>query len=425
MKDLVNDFEVWQEALKKIDLNEGALPIYHGRILRENAKEYQKMQKILNCPEMIKCHKYIFDLDPEQLDESDCTKINNLYKLGVDRGFIEDTIDVPDEDLPDADYTASEQTAVQQPKPYVAPQHLARVPCYTVMYSAMKDGQIKTGESYSNATNPRAAKADVYAKLSKFGYDNIAILAIECGDPDSSMDNTYTFEDDILQNRVHNGHFLDEEDAEKKEDKPAEDTEKKEEQPKEEASAEKKEETPAEQSEENAEQPAEQSTEQSAEQSAEQPTEQPTEQPAEQSTEQPAEDIEKKEEVPAEQPEENADNADNEQSTEDAESSGNSENAETSDGNEETKSSDDNSSEDASKEELDDNKKAELKDEYRKTFKNVMTKCQFDNRCFDDLTIAEKVQFFTAMASSWTKNEPNEFMTDKEIEQLNKIVIEN
>ena len=112
MKDLVNDFEVWQDALKKIDLNEGALPIYHGRILRENAKEYQKMQKILNCPEMIKCHKYIFDLDPEQLDESDCTKINNLYKLGVDRGFIKDTVDVPDEDLPDADYTTSEQTVV-------------------------------------------------------------------------------------------------------------------------------------------------------------------------------------------------------------------------------------------------------------------------------------------------------------------------
>lgn len=405
MKDLVNDFEVWQDALKKIDLNEGALPIYHGRILRENAKEYQKMQKILNCPEMIKCHKYIFDLDPEQLDESDCTKINNLYKLGVDRGFIEDTVDVPDEDLPDTDYTTSEQTAVQQPKPYVAPQHSVHVPCYTVMYSAMKDGQIKTGESYSNATNPRAAKADVYAKLSKFGYDNIAILAIECGDPDCSMDNTYTFEDDILQNRVHNGHFLDEEDTEKKEDKSAENTEKKEEQSKEEAPVEKKEEAPVEQQEDNAEKPAEQSTEQ--------PTEQPTE------------DTEKKEEAPAEQSEENADNENNEQSTEDTKNSDNSENAETSDGNEETKSSDDNDNEDTNKEELDDNKKAELKDEYRKTFKNVMIKCQFDNRCFDDLTIAEKVQFFTAMASSWTKNEPNEFMTDKEIEQLNKIVIEN
>ena len=414
MKDLVNDFEVWQDALKKIDLNEGALPIYHGRILRENAKEYQKMQKILNCPEMIKCHKYIFDLDPEQLDESDCTKINNLYKLGVDRGFIEDTVDVPDEDLPDTDYTTSEQTAVQQPKPYVAPQHSVHVPCYTVMYSAMKDGQIKTGESYSNATNPRAAKADVYAKLSKFGYDNIAILAIECGDPDCSMDNTYTFEDDILQNRVHNGHFLDEEDAEKKEDKSAENTEKKEEQSKEEAPVEKKEEeAPVEQQEDNAEKPAEQSTEQSTKQSTEQ------------STEQPAEDTEKKEEAPAEQSEENADNENNEQSTEDTKNSDNSENAETSDGNEETKSSDDNDNEDTNKEELDDNKKAELKDEYRKTFKNVMIKCQFDNRCFDDLTIAEKVQFFTAMASSWTKNEPNEFMTDKEIEQLNKIVIEN
>lgn len=413
MKDLVNDFEVWQDALKKIDLNEGALPIYHGRILRENAKEYQKMQKILNCPEMIKCHKYIFDLDPEQLDESDCTKINNLYKLGVDRGFIEDTVDVPDEDLPDTDYTTSEQTAVQQPKPYVAPQHSVHVPCYTVMYSAMKDGQIKTGESYSNATNPRAAKADVYAKLSKFGYDNIAILAIECGDPDCSMDNTYTFEDDILQNRVHNGHFLDEEDAEKKEDKSAENTEKKEVQSKEEAPVEKKEEAPVEQQEDNAEKPAEQPTEQSTKQSTEQPTEQPTE------------DTEKKEEAPAEQSEENADNENNEQSTEDTKNSDNSENAETSDGNEETKSSDDNDNEDTNKEELDDNKKAELKDEYRKTFKNVMIKCQFDNRCFDDLTIAEKVQFFTAMASSWTKNEPNEFMTDKEIEQLNKIVIEN
>ena len=413
MKDLVNDFEVWQDALKKIDLNEGALPIYHGRILRENAKEYQKMQKILNCPEMIKCHKYIFDLDPEQLDESDCTKINNLYKLGVDRGFIEDTVDVPDEDLPDTDYTTSEQTTVQQPKPYVAPQHSVHVPCYTVMYSAMKDGQIKTGESYSNATNPRAAKADVYAKLSKFGYDNIAILAIECGDPDCSMDNTYTFEDDILQNRVHNGHFLDEEDAEKKEDKSAENTEKKEVQSKEEAPVEKKEEAPVEQQEDNAEKPAEQPTEQSTKQSTEQPTEQPTE------------DTEKKEEAPAEQSEENADNENNEQSTEDTKNSDNSENAETSDGNEETKSSDDNDNEDTNKEELDDNKKAELKDEYRKTFKNVMIKCQFDNRCFDDLTIAEKVQFFTAMASSWTKNEPNEFMTDKEIEQLNKIVIEN
>ena len=418
MKDLVNDFEVWQDALKKIDLNEGALPIYHGRILRENAKEYQKMQKILNCPEMIKCHKYIFDLDPEQLDESDCTKINNLYKLGVDRGFIEDTVDVPDEDLPDTDYTTSEQTAVQQPKPYVAPQHSVHVPCYTVMYSAMKDGQIKTGESYSNATNPRAAKADVYAKLSKFGYDNIAILAIECGDPDCSMDNTYTFEDDILQNRVHNGHFLDEEDTEKKEDKSAENTEKKEEQSKEEAPVEKKEEeAPVEQQEDSAEKPAEQPTEQSTEQSTKQSTEQLTEQPTE--------DTEKKEEAPAEQSEENADNENNEQSTEDTKNSDNSENAETSDGNEETKSSDDNDNEDTNKEELDDNKKAELKDEYRKTFKNVMIKCQFDNRCFDDLTIAEKVQFFTAMASSWTKNEPNEFMTDKEIEQLNKIVIEN
>jgi len=75
------------------------------------------MQKILNCPEMVKCHKYILDRDPESLDEEDCTKINNLYKLGVDRGFIEDTVDVPDEDLPDSDFTKDSNCAASTANP--------------------------------------------------------------------------------------------------------------------------------------------------------------------------------------------------------------------------------------------------------------------------------------------------------------------
>lgn len=57
---------------------------------------------------------------------------------------------------------------------------------YTVVYSATRGGEIKTGEAYSNAISTRAAKADVLAKLDRAGYQNVVILAIEAGDPDCS-----------------------------------------------------------------------------------------------------------------------------------------------------------------------------------------------------------------------------------------------
>lgn len=49
-------------------------------------------------------------------------------------------------------------------------------------------------------------------------------------------------------------------------------------------------------------------------------------------------------------------------------------------------------------------------------------KCKFETS-FNDLTLEQKVKFFTELAKAWTKNEPNEFMTDKEIEQLNNVVV--
>ena len=416
MKDLTNDFEIWQQALKKIDLNESALPIYHGRILRENAKEYQKMQKILNCPEMVKCHKYILDRDPESLDEDDCTKINNLYKLGVDRGFIEDTVDVPDEDLPDSDFTKDEVCANDSAKPYCKPNYNAKVPCFTVLYSAMKDGQVKTGESYSNAVNPRAAKADVYAKLSKIGYDNISILAIECGDPDmAGTDDVYTAEDDILQNSCN---AMYEEDDEKAAEKAPEKNDAGKQEVTQDAPAEKPaEEKPAEKPAE--EKPAEEPKEQQDDTQQQAPDMTANEQPAE---EKPAEEQSAEEKAEPAQAEDNA----AEQKTDNAAEEQPKENAEQTASQEETNKDDSQQADqETAKKELDDNQKAALKDDYRKTFKNIMIKCEFMNKSFDDLTIAEKVKFFTEMAANWTKNEPNEFMTDKEIEQLNKIIIEN
>ena len=70
---------------------------------------------------------------------------------------------------------------------------------YTVVYSAMRDGQLKTGEAYSNSLNTRSAKADIISKLEKAGYQNISILAIEAGDPDmTGCDNTYCKQSDYV-----------------------------------------------------------------------------------------------------------------------------------------------------------------------------------------------------------------------------------
>ena len=66
----------------------------------------------------------------------------------------------------------------------------AKVPCWTVIYSAVsKDGGIKTGEAYSNAISATAAKADVKSKLSSIGYTDISILAIESCEADVEIDN--------------------------------------------------------------------------------------------------------------------------------------------------------------------------------------------------------------------------------------------
>ncbi len=46
-----------------------------------------------------------------------------------------------------------------------------------------------------------------------------------------------------------------------------------------------------------------------------------------------------------------------------------------------------------------------------------MLKCKFDDKSFDDLTIDQKVKFFTELAKVWKDedHDPNEFMSDKEI----------
>ena len=88
MRETLTEFEELQEALKRVDMNEIAMPVHNGKVVTENRESYCKMQQILDAPEMIKSHAYIMNLDPEQLEEDEIERVDKLWKLGVDRGFI-------------------------------------------------------------------------------------------------------------------------------------------------------------------------------------------------------------------------------------------------------------------------------------------------------------------------------------------------
>lgn len=378
--EILTEFDGLQEALKKVKMDESVMPYVNGRLVDDSA--WNKTQKILNCPEMISAHKYLYNLDMDQLTEEEIDKINQLYKVGCDRGFIID--DLTDWNAPDAPTQATdapEQTEetpkTEEPidqKPVSGSLFKAKVPCWTIIYSATsKDGDIKTGEAYSNAISASAAKADVNAKLSRIGYSNISILAIEATDAcDASAAQTCVkevedvAEDDMLDGRPHNNHVseADEED-ESKDD--AESDESDEEESKEDAE-EKEDSENSEDSEDNASDDSFDSNDESKDDDG---------------------------------TEEEEEEEDTEEDSEDSEESEDSEDGE---------------------KELDANEKAELKDKYRKTFKNVLSKCKFESS-FNDLTLEQKVKFFTELSKAWNKNEPTEFMTDKEVEQLNNVVV--
>ena len=203
------EFDELQEALKRVRMDEEVMPYYRGRLV-ENEECYSKIQKLLNAPEMQNSHRYLYDLDVENLTEDEIAKVDELFDLGVKKGFIDNSFEeeLEKEENPTAVVADEEpdvvQIAVKEPS--------APVPCWTILYSATKNGETKCGECYSNAISVSAAKADCLAKLSRFGYDNVSVLAIEAGDPDCAGKDCCN-EDDLLKGRKHNAH-IDEEDVE-------------------------------------------------------------------------------------------------------------------------------------------------------------------------------------------------------------------
>jgi hypothetical protein len=284
----------------------------------------------------------------------------------------------------DGDKESVETTVEVKPeeKPVSGTLFKAKIPCWTIIYSATKDGDIKTGEAYSNAVSPAAAKADVNAKLSRIGYQNITILAIEASDDcaGNAQSEVGVEENDMLNDRPHNNHVSEADDTAEEDSEESDDTE-----------------------------DSVDDTEEDVEDTKEDADDESTDEDTSDDTTEDAEDVDsEKEDSDKEEDKEDSDKEEDEDNSteEDADDS---EDAESDDGSEE-------------KDELDANEKSELRDEYRRAFKNVLSKCKFTTS-FNDLTLEQKVKFFTELSKAWKKNEPNEFMTDKEIEQLNNVVV--
>ena len=367
-----NDVDLWSQALSKIDLNETALPIVRGAIV-ENVDAYNKIQKLLNTPQLEPCHRFLYSLDVEQLSEEEVSKVNNLYKYGQDKGFIEVDEDPEadsQEDVAECDAVPASNLAQNVPQSAVPDAPVADTKyegtAYTVAYSAMKDGEMKTGEAYSNAISTRAAKSDVISKLEKVGYTNISILCIEVGDPDlRDCPNTYVQQPvkvppaEITSPFTSDGNFPppafeSDEELEEADDKEGEDS-------KDDSEADSKDDASDDEGKEDSGEEAE----------------------------------EKKED--AEEPDEKLDDK-SEEKAEDA-------------------------TDDKEEEDLKPDEKAALKDSYKKAFKAAMQKCKFETS-FSELSLEDKVKFFTELSKAWgDKADPSKFMTDKEVEQLEKIVV--
>ena len=377
--DIFNDFDLYQEALKKVNLDEAAMPVVRG-IVVEDIDTYNKIQRLLNTPALEPCHRFLYNLDVEQLTEDEVNKVNNLYKLGQDRGFI--PLDEPD-DLDNGNEDSLNRTAADQTEDVSKPQLSLTQPqasfvqapsdsAFTVAYSAIKDGMMKTGEAYSNAVSTRAAKADVISKLQKAGYNSIEILCIEAGDPDMrNCSNTY-----CAQQMAADTSIYEKDDNSDSKDK----------------------------SDDKASKQDGKSDDKSDDKGNEE-------------SNQPADKDDNKKEDADNKDDSKKDDADGKDSKK--------EDAKEPDEKLNDKSDDkaEDATNDKEEKELSAEEKTALKDSYKKAFKAAMIKCKFETS-FSELSLEDKVKFFTELSKAWgNKADPCKFMTDKEVDQLEKIVV--
>ena len=81
----LTDIDEFQAALKMVNVNEDMNVTKSNNVLLEGVELdcYHKCQKILDTPEMKKCHKRCLDVNFDELNESDIDTINELFENDI------------------------------------------------------------------------------------------------------------------------------------------------------------------------------------------------------------------------------------------------------------------------------------------------------------------------------------------------------
>lgn len=411
MSKYLTEFDEIRAALGRVRLDEECM-VYRNGMLLENQEAYNKIQKLLRSPEMSDAHKALYDMDVENLSPEELDKVNRLFDLAVRNGYVDNSFqeEIDKSENPDAVVADEEPEKAQQlqqlQQAVQEPERSVPIPCWTVLYSATKDGETKCGECYSNAISVQAAKADCLAKLERFGYANIAVLAIEAGDVDAAGPRPDgTFRTNVMPK------------APAAEEKPVQD---------------------------GAEE------DQLNEMQLPDTSESTSKNPYAAGMEMLGEEGEDDEDGAADDTGGDEGDAGGDMGGgdddagddagaggDDAGDIGSNEGGDDI-GGDEGDAGDDAGEDDAGDEgdagededgdeggdELSDEDKTRFKDEYKTMFRDVMIACEFTDKSFIDLTIPEKVLFFSTINVKWGgKPDPTKFMTEEEQDQLESVVV--
>ena len=368
MSKYLTEFDEIQAAFRKVRLDENCM-VYRNGMLLEHQDTYNKIQKLLNAPEMSEAHRYLYDLDVECLSEDEIERVDKLFDLGVKKGYIDNSFqeELDKSENPDAVIAAEEPekaAEVETAAETSVENRNVPIPCWTILYSATKNGETKCGECYSNAISVSAAKTDCLAKLERFGYGNISILAIEAGDPDCAK----MTENEMRKGCVDTLSITEAEEDDAEGDDISDDGGN----------------------------------------------------DAGDDTGDDAGDDDSGDDAGDDTSDDTGDDASDDASDDSGDETGDDADG---DGNDDNDGEDGDGDDSDEGKELSDEEKSALKDEYKSTFREVMLSCKFEGRSFIDLTIPEKTQFFSALNVKWKKNDPKDFMSEEEQDQLESIVV--
>ena len=379
-KKFYTEYDECLDALYRCNLRESVIPTKAGVII-ENVEGYNKINRLLEVDEFEPAHQFLYSLDPDEMSPEETDKVNRLYKLGQKKGLIlpDETGDLGDldndiaacltstPDKPECDTPAVTPpvTPAVEPDVKVSVQPQLKT-AYTMCYSAVKDGKIRTGECYSNAISPASAKCDCLNKLYKAGFENITILALEVNDEEFRGSDVYNPPldlDETEDEKPVEESDVDEEEVDKDEDS--------------------KDETEDDESEEEVEE---------------------SEEKTEDSDDEESDDDLKEEEAEDEESKEETDDSDDEESEEDKEDD------EASD--DEAKTSDELSAED----------KQKYTEQYKKAWKQALVKAKITKKTFNDLSLDEKISFFKVLSQIWgDKPDSSKFLSSADELKLNSM----